>query len=160
MPPNKAKFPDVPEAIRARMARIRKTDTKPELAVRRCVHRMGYRFRLHRRDLPGTPDLVFPSRRQIILVHGCFWHQHDCPHGRKKPRARQDYWLPKLTRNVLRDRTVIAELIRSGWSVLVIWECEVKDLSALSARLQRFLAPSLASERQPRQGRELRAGYR
>ena len=107
-PRRSAEFSDVPYAIRVRMAKIRKRDTKPELVVRRCAHRLGYRFRLHRADLPGTPDLVFPALRKVILVNGCFWHQHTCRLGRKAPRTRQEYWLPKLARNVARDRLVRA----------------------------------------------------
>ena len=96
------------------MALIRKRDTKPELVVRRMAHLMGYRFRLHRRDLPGTPDLVFPARRKVILVHGCFWHRHDCPLGRKAPRARPEYWIPKLARNRQRD-VVTLEKFCCAW---------------------------------------------
>jgi DNA mismatch endonuclease, patch repair protein len=134
-----AGFPDVTLAIRARMAKIRKRDTRPELAVRRCAHRMGYRFRLHRADLPGTPDLVFPALRKVILVHGCFWHQHVCPLGSKAPRTRQEYWFPKLARNVARDRIVRAQLEQQGWAVMVVWECETADHQALAPRLRAFL---------------------
>jgi DNA mismatch endonuclease (patch repair protein) len=144
-------FPDVPHAIRARMAKIRKRDTKPELVVRRCAHRLGYRFRLHRADLPGTPDLVFPALRKIILVNGCFWHQHTCRLGCKSPRTRQEYWLPKLARNVARDRLVRTELQRRGWSVLVVWECETRDHEALATHLHAFLGDRLRTERSTRQ---------
>ncbi|WP_084299085.1 very short patch repair endonuclease [Bradyrhizobium sp. WSM1743] len=115
------------EQISAQMRRIRKTDTRPELLVRKLAHRLGHRFRLHRRDLPGTPDLVFPSKRKIILVHGCFWHQHDCSLGRRQPQSNRDYWLPKLARNVVRDKSVQRELACLGWAVLVVWECETRD---------------------------------
>src|SRR5690348_9565964 len=111
----------------AHMRRIRKTNTKPELAVRRVAHRMGYRYRLHRRDLPGTPDLVFPSRRKIIQVHGCFWHQHSGCRLARVPKSRPDYWLPKLRRNTERDAASEALLSAQGWEVLIIWECEVAD---------------------------------
>jgi len=121
------------------MRRIRKTDTKPELAVRRIVHGMGYRFRLHRRDLPGTPDLVFPRLKKIIFVNGCFWHQHHCRLGAKQPSSNRDYWLPKLARNVKRDRQARARLRKADWDVLVIWECATRPPNALSARLARFL---------------------
>jgi DNA mismatch endonuclease (patch repair protein) len=124
------------------MRRIRKTDTRPELAVRRLVHAMGYRYRLHRRDLPGTPDLVFPSRKKVILIHGCFWHQHDCPLGRKKPSANPDYWHPKLARNVARDRRSRERLGALGWDVLVIWECETRDPALLAERLRAYLEAS------------------
>lgn len=123
------------------MRRIRKTDTKPEMVVRRLVHCMGYRYRLHRRDLPGTPDLVFPARRKVIFVHGCFWHQHDCTLGRKKPSANPDYWHPKLARNVERDGENRRRLTALGWDVLVIWECETRASSGLPAVISRFLGP-------------------
>lgn len=122
------------------MRRIRKTDTKPELVVRRLTHSIGYRYRLHRRDLPGTPDLVFPSRRKVIFVHGCFWHQHDCKLGRKKPSTNTEYWHPKLARNVARDKESRRRLSELGWGVLVIWECETQAPSQLTARIQEFLS--------------------
>jgi DNA mismatch endonuclease, patch repair protein len=123
------------------MAQIRSKDTKPELLVRRIVHGLGYRFRLHRRDLPGRPDLVFPARRAVIFVHGCFWHQHPDPSCRdsKLPRSRTDYWHAKLARNVERDASAQASLISAGWRVLVLWECEVKADQALKDRLRSFL---------------------
>jgi DNA mismatch endonuclease (patch repair protein) len=136
---SKRNFPGVPEVIRARMARIRKRDTRPELVVRQCAHRLGYRFRLHRADLPGTPDLVFPVLRKIVLVNGCFWHQHRCQLGCKAPRTRQEYWIPKLARNVARDRCTYAELVQLGWAVLVVWECETRDDASLAIRLRAFL---------------------
>ena len=106
------------------MRRITKTDTKPEFAVRRAAHRLGYRFRLHRRDLPGTPDLVFPRLRKVILVHGCFWHQHVGCRLARQPKSRPDYWLPKLERNWKRDAETQATLRELGWDVLVVWECQ------------------------------------
>ena len=127
--------------LSARMRRIRKTDTKPEMVVRRLVHGLGYRYRLHRRDLPGTPDLVFPARRKVIFVHGCFWHQHDCKLGSKKPAANPDYWHPKLARNVERDAENRRRLIELGWDLLVIWECETRASSDLPAAISRFLGP-------------------
>ena len=127
--------------VSARMRRIRKTDTKPELIVRRLAHRLGYRYRLHRRGLPGTPDLVFPRLRKVIFVHGCFWHQHHCRLGRKQPSTNPDYWLPKLARNVERDRSVRARLQDDGWSVLVIWECETRTPQHLPDLLVQFLGP-------------------
>lgn len=125
----------------AHMRSIRKTDTKPEWVVRRLVYSMGYRYRLHRRDLPGTPDLVFPGRRKVILVHGCFWHRHDCPLGRKSPLARPEYWLPKLERNRQRDLMTLKQLAALGWKALVIWECELDRWPAnrLAKRLSVFL---------------------
>lgn len=132
-------FPDVPEVIRRRMARIRKVDTKPEILVRQVAHGLGYRFRLHRRDLPGTPDLVFPGRHKVILVHGCFWHQHDCKLGRRRPSSHKEYWEPKLDRNIARDRVSRSALMRLGWGVMVIWECEIGDVPALAGRVRAFL---------------------
>ena len=128
------------ELMSERMRRIRKADTKPELVVRRLAHALNYRFRLHRRDLPGTPDLVFPSRRKVILVHGCFWHQHDCPLGRKQPSTNLHYWLPKLARNVARDVAVRKKLTAMGWSVLVLWECETRDAIKIRRKLNIFLS--------------------
>jgi DNA mismatch endonuclease, patch repair protein len=123
----------------AQMRRIRKTNTKPEMAVRQLAHAFGLRFRLHRSDLPGTPDLVFPKHRAVVLVHGCFWHQHaGCLLGRK-PRSRLDYWLPKLARNQSRDVDVRRRLEELGWRVLVIWECETKNRQAIIAKLQTLL---------------------
>lgn len=119
------------------MARIRGKNTSPEMAVRKLVFRMGYRYRLHRRDLPGTPDLVFISLKKIIFTHGCFWHQHGC-HLTRSPHSNLKYWVPKLKRNVARDRNAIRELRGLGWRVLVIWECQTKSPS-LQARLKRFL---------------------
>ncbi|MCW5723535.1 MAG: DNA mismatch endonuclease Vsr [Maricaulaceae bacterium] len=123
------------------MAAIRSKGMKPEMRVRSLAHRLGYRFRLHRKDLPGKPDLVFRPRRKVIFVHGCFWHQHareDCLDGRP-PKSNTDYWLPKLQRNVERDRKNRATLQAAGWDVLVIWECETTDEDVLSVRLKRFL---------------------
>lgn len=128
-----------PEERSAHMRRIRKVDTKPELAVRQVTHRLGYRFRLHRRDLPGTPDLVFPRLRKVILVHGCFWHQHDCRLGAKRPSTNTDYWLPKLARNVERDRLARTQLEDDGWGVLVIWECQTKVPDLLAMMVKNFL---------------------
>lgn len=125
--------------LSARMRRIRKTNTKPEMIVRRLAHRLGYRYRLHRRDLPGTPDLVFPRLRKVILVHGCFWHQHDCTLGNKQPSVNPDYWLPKLARNVERDNLAHARLQEMGWNVLVIWECETRVPTHLPGVIRQFL---------------------
>ncbi|HEY0028773.1 MAG TPA: DNA mismatch endonuclease Vsr [Allosphingosinicella sp.] len=121
------------------MARVRSKDTSPELVVRRIAHRLGYRFRLHRRDLPGTPDLVFPMYRAVIFVHGCFWHQHACSRGSRIPKTNQDYWKPKLERNVLRDSTARSRLTEQKWRVLVIWECETRDRARVAYSLSQFL---------------------
>lgn len=123
------------------MRRIRSKDMKPELAVRSLVHRLGYRFRLHDKDLAGKPDLVFRPRRKVIFVHGCFWHGHSdplCLDGRR-PKSRAEYWGPKLDRNIERDAAHVAALEADGWKVLVVWECETKDRAALVRRLRRFL---------------------
>ena len=117
------------------MRAIKKQDTRPEIAVRKMLHAMGYRFRLHRSDLPGTPDIVLPGRRTVVFVHGCFWHQHPgCAKGRM-PTSRQDYWQPKLLRNVARDTTAKAELEQAAWKVTVVWECELADLDSVRERL-------------------------
>ena len=137
--PMRQVFEDVSPVIRARMSRVRKVDTKPELAVRQLAHRMGYRFRLHRRDLPGTPDLVFPGRRKVIFVHGCFWHRHDCTLAGKVPQKRAEYWGPKLARNVERDEATRAALEALGWKVLTVWECEIRA-DNVQETLGRFLA--------------------
>ena len=124
------------------MSRIRSSDTHPEMLVRRLLHRLGYRYSLHRRDLPGVPDIVFPSRQKIILVHGCFWHQHKgCADGRI-PKTRASYWKPKLQRNVERDRRNVSRLRRSGWKVMQVWECGATKPHALIKRLTRFLGAS------------------
>ncbi|WP_461328137.1 very short patch repair endonuclease [Bradyrhizobium barranii] len=121
------------------MSRIRSKNTKPELAVRSMAHRMGYRFRLHRRDLPGTPDLVFASKRKVIFVHGCFWHGHGCKRGGSGPKSNGEFWSAKITRNRERDMRVRRELEAEGWKSLVIWECEVFAFYSLPAKLRRFL---------------------
>jgi DNA mismatch endonuclease (patch repair protein) len=128
-----------PEARFAQMRSIRKTDTRPELAVRRLAHAIGYRFRLHRRDLPGSPDLVFSGRRKVIFVHGCFWHQHEGCRLARQPKSRPDYWPKKLARNVGRDTEVQGRLVDQGWEVMVVWECETRELDTLRDRLTNFL---------------------
>ncbi|QQN74704.1 very short patch repair endonuclease [Croceicoccus sp. YJ47] len=128
-----------PERRSENMRRIRSKDTKPELIVRRMLHGLGYRYRLHRRDLPGKPDLVFGPRRKVIFVHGCFWHQHaECREGRT-PGSNTGYWAPKLARNVERDEAARIALDGMGWSSATVWECEIADLDALAARLRAFL---------------------
>lgn len=128
-----------PKQRSANMARIRGRDTKPEIAVRKLVHRLGYRFRLHRRDLPGTPDLVFPALRRVIFVHGCFWHRH--PHCRfaYEPKSNVKFWRAKFAANTARDERARGELRQMGWDVLIIWECEVTDPEALAATLKGYL---------------------
>ncbi len=129
-----------PAEVRSRTMRaVRGRGTRPEMVVRRLVHSLGYRYRLHRRNLPGTPDLVFPGRRALIFVHGCFWHQHDCPRGARIPKTRRDYWVPKLLKNKERDARNLQRLREMGWRILVIWECETVDRSHLAKRLCSFL---------------------
>ena len=121
------------------MSRIRAKGTKPEMAVRRLVHSMGYRYRLYRADLPGTPDLSFPGRRKLIFVHGCFWHQHAGCKGARIPKSNSGYWPSKLARNVQRDSENQAQLRDAGWDVLIVWECEIDSSGDLSATLRQFL---------------------
>lgn len=122
------------------MRRIRGRDTAPELAVRRAAHGLGYRYRLHKKELPGSPDLVFVSRRKVIFVHGCFWHAHGCKNWRH-PTTRPDYWALRFAKNKERDKRNTADLKAAGWRVLVVWECELKIAAKLRARLRRFLGP-------------------
>ncbi|KRQ99308.1 very short patch repair endonuclease [Bradyrhizobium valentinum] len=130
-----------PDRRSENMRRIKSTGMKPEMLVRRMVHGLGYRYRLHRKDLPGKPDLVFGPRRKVIFVHGCFWHGHErdgCLDARR-PKSNTGYWNPKLTRNKERDAERIAALQANGWDVLVVWECETRNDKALRARLGQFL---------------------
>jgi len=120
------------------MRAIRSKDTLPEMAVRSLVHRLGYRFRLHRPDLPGKPDLVFPARCKVIFVHGCFWHSHGCKSG-LIPRSNRDFWLPKLRQNKARDGNNLEALAEQGWKALVIWQCELRDSRSLWIKIKRFL---------------------
>ncbi|TPL56898.1 DNA mismatch endonuclease Vsr [Mesorhizobium sp. B2-4-4] len=123
------------------MSQVGQKDTAPELLVRRIVHHMGYRYRLHAKDLPGKPDLVFRKRKKIIFVHGCFWHGHSeqsCKRG-KPPKSRLEYWEPKLARNVERDKRNQAALGSLGWKTMVVWQCELRDRDLVSAKLKSFL---------------------
>lgn len=123
----------------ALMGRIRGKDTHPEMFVRRMAHGLGYRYRLHRKDLPGSPDLVFPGRKKVIFVHGCFWHRHPgCPLA-ATPKTRPEFWRAKFATNVKRDREAIAALRRAGWDTMVVWECETKNPRKLERRLVRYL---------------------
>ena len=122
-----------------RMSRVRSKDSKAEMVVRRLAHGMGYRYRLHKRKLPGKPDLVFAARRKVIFVHGCLWHRHpECSLARL-PKSRRDFWVPKLEANRERDIKNQVALKCLGWKVLVVWECETRDMLTLKARLKRFL---------------------
>ncbi|EGD21010.1 very short patch repair endonuclease [Xanthomonas hortorum pv. vitians] len=120
------------------MSRIGSKNTKPELALRSLLHGLGFRFRLHRRDLPGTPDVVLPGRKTVIFLNGCFWHGHACKRN-KMPKSRVDYWGPKIEANRQRDAKKRKLLRALGWRVLAVWECELKDLSRLSGKLVRVL---------------------
>src|SRR5690349_15909936 len=121
------------------MSRIRGKDTKPELIVRRLIHATGCRFRLHVASLPGKPDIVLASRKKIVLVHGCFWHRHHCRYGQVFPATRADFWANKFAQNRKRDIDNRTKLRKLGWTSLVIWECETRDLKRLKSRLFRFL---------------------
>lgn len=128
------------DAERSRTMRaVKGTDTGPERAVRRVLHRSGYRYRLHRKDLPGKPDLAFPGRRKVIFVHGCFWHGHHCKRGDREPKTNVNYWRAKIARNKERDAAHQARLRDLGWDVLVVWECEITAADGLTDRLRRFL---------------------
>lgn len=123
----------------AMMSRVKGKDTGPERLVRSLLHGMGYRFRLHRKDLPGKPDIVLPKYKKIIFVHGCFWHQHPGCARSSRPNTRTEFWNAKLDRNVERDKEAEAEIGRLGWTVLIVWECELKDREALRKRLELFI---------------------
>ena len=122
-----------------RMALVRSTDTKPEMRVRKLLHGMGYRYRLHARDLPGTPDLVFRSRHAVVFVHGCFWHRHSGCSLARLPKSRIAFWKNKLEGNKARDKLNILKLRAAGWRTLVVWECQTKDINRLTSRLRKFL---------------------
>lgn len=129
----------------ALMSRIRSSNTKPEVAVRRQLHALGYRFRLHRRDLPGKPDIILPRHRTAIFVHGCFWHQHAGCRLASKPKTRQDYWTPKLAGNVSRDRAAVLALAELGWRVEVVWECDARKPEELRRRVLEIMTSSDAA---------------
>lgn len=129
-----------PEGRRRTMQAVKSKDTAPELTVRRLAHKMGYRFRLHRKDLPGKPDLVFPGRHRVIFVHGCFWHGHDCIRGARVPKGNRDYWLKKIARNRARDQKNLERLTAAGWSSLVVWECNMRNEKELTSQVRDFLS--------------------
>lgn len=133
-------FTNVDAATRARMQAIRRRDTLPELLVRRLAHRIGFRFRLHRSDLPGRPDITFPSRHKVVFVHGCFWHGHRYCRRARLPTKNASAWSAKIKANKARDRRVIIGLARLGWQSLVIWECETPNTKALEKKLKCFLS--------------------
>lgn len=121
------------------MGRVKGRNTRPEKLVRSLLHGMGYRFRIQRADLPGRPDIVLPKYHAVIFVHGCYWHRHDCPNGKRLPKTRLDFWLPKLEGNRLRDVKNQEKLVQMGWKVLILWECMLKDKVALQEKIRCFL---------------------
>lgn len=128
-----------PEARSALMARIRSKNTKAEIIVRSCIHRLGYRFRLHDRNLPGSPDIVLPRLKTVVFVHGCFWHRHKNCRFAYTPKTRSDFWLEKLEGNAARDKRTVLHLRRLGWNVAVIWECETRNPDLLLTMLVRLM---------------------
>lgn len=128
-----------PEERTAQMAKVRSQDTQPEMLVRCLVFKMGYRYRLHRRSLPGKPDLVFSSRRKAIFIHGCFWHGHNCRLGDRLPKTRIEFWTNEISTNRARDETNLMKLTEMGWEVLVIWECQLKESLVLEQKIIAFL---------------------
>lgn len=136
-------MPDGTDPARSRiMAAVRRRDTAPEIRVRKCLHAMGYRFRLHRRDLPGTPDIVLPKHRVCIFVHGCFWHRHPgCPKA-TTPKNNAEFWQEKFARNVVRDAENERALVDKGWKVVTVWECETRNSRDLEETLRSRLSPS------------------
>lgn len=132
----------VSERRSATMRAVKSRDTRPEMRVRRLLHRMGYRYRLQRKDLPGRPDIVFGPRRRVIFVHGCFWHGHDCKRGARVPATNTAYWQAKIARNVDRHARQLDALITKGWAALTLWECELRDQDVLMDRLKKFLDPA------------------
>ena len=140
-------MPDIltPAERSARMSRVRSKNTKPEVAVRSLLHRMGFRFRLHAKALPGKPDIVLPKHRKAIFVHGCFWHRHGVCRPLSLPASNTAFWEKKFADNVARDRRKLRALRRAGWRVLVLWECQVRDREPLERRLRRFLTTGFAA---------------
>lgn len=128
-----------PEQRSERMRRVKSQDTKPELQLRRLVWGLGYRYRKNRRDVIGHPDIAFIGRKRAIFLHGCFWHRHDCPAGRRVPKSKTDFWNAKFERNLERDALVMKKLKAAGWKALVIWECELNDHAKVERRVRRFL---------------------
>jgi DNA mismatch endonuclease (patch repair protein) len=121
------------------MRRVQSKNTTPEILVRRLIYRMGYRYRLHRSDLPGKPDLVFASRRKVIFVHGCFWHGHSGCRRARIPATNREYWIEKISKNALRDKSQLLTLRNEGWDALIVWECELRETGPLQEKLREFL---------------------
>lgn len=121
------------------MARVRACDTSPEMAVRHLLTKLGYRYRLHRKDVPGNPDIAFITRRKAIFVHGCFWHGHDCKRGVRIPKSNSDYWIAKIKRNRVRDATILQSLKAMGWQAMTVWECELREPDVIAERMRKWL---------------------
>jgi DNA mismatch endonuclease (patch repair protein) len=130
---------ETPEQRSRIMRAVKGVDTAPEMTVRRLIHSMGFRFRLHRKDLPGKPDIVLPRLHRVVFVNGCFWHGHDCARGARAPKANAEYWRAKIARNSERDAANIAAQEVKGWRAEVIWECQLKELGKVKTRLGQFL---------------------
>jgi len=128
-----------PEQRSRNMAAIRSKNTKPEMIVRRLIHSMGFRYRLHRKDLPGKPDLVFPKRHKVIFVHGCYWHMHNCRYGKVRPKTNEDFWAKKRESNKKRDIKNRKELKAMGWEALILWECQIRNPDRLRLKIRTFL---------------------
>jgi len=128
-----------PEQRSYTMSRVHGKDTKTEMLVRRLLYRLGYRYRLQGRDLPGNPDIVFRSKKKVIFIHGCFWHGHDCRSGKKRPKSNEEYWLPKLAKTKARDAQNQEKLLELGWNFLILWECQLKNKDALIEKIRFFM---------------------
>lgn len=129
------------EIPRPHMAKVKSKNTRPELVLRRLLREMGFRgYRIHFKKLPGRPDVVFTRKKKVIFVHGCFWHGHDCPAGSHRPKSNKEYWEPKLLRNVERDQQHRSAILALGWNVLVVWECQLKDLDYVRNRVTKFMS--------------------
>jgi len=135
-----------PEKRSSIMRQVHGSNTAPELLIRSTLHRLGYRFRLHRKDLPGTPDIVLPGRKSVVFVHGCFWHGHKCPRG-TLPSSNREFWQQKITKNQERDRRVQKQLRSEGWKVLTVWQCQTKDQTTLVKRLSRFFEQPIYTQK-------------
>jgi DNA mismatch endonuclease (patch repair protein) len=147
-----------PDRRSENMRQIRGKNTAPELAIRKLCRAIGFPgYRIHRKDLPGKPDLAWIGRKQAIFVHGCFWHGHDCSEGSRKPKSNRGYWIPKIEHNQQRDAENIAALRATGWNVLVIWECEINEQGRLSKRLQQFLSANTPNNRSGGRAKKRRA---
>lgn len=149
-----------PEQRRYTMFQVKSGDTKPEIFVRSLLHRLGFRFRLHRADLPGKPDIVLPKYKSVVFVHGCFWHRHaNCKHA-TMPKTNVEYWEKKFARNVARDKRVQQELRELGWRVIIVWECELREAPALAEKLASRLKGMDAKQTfEYRKAAEVRAPY-